>query len=173
MKDEKKDSEQNHLRKVQPSLLAMALVIGFVGGIIWSGIAYFAYYFHFTEISPTIILEPWAIGGWKKGWLGVIISILLIGILSIVSAFLYYVSLRRIKNMWGGILFGLLLFLLVFLVLNPMFPSIPPFREIGRDTMITSICLYLLYGVFVGYSISYEESEYQSMREKENKNASS
>lgn len=35
-------------------------------------------------------------------------------------------------------------------------------------TVITSICFYILYGVFIGYSISYEESEIRNSEKKEN-----
>ena len=46
-----------------------------------------------------------------------------------------------------------------FFVLNPLFPSLNPISELKRNTIISMVCLYLLFGVFVGYSISYEYNE--------------
>src|SRR5690606_33186290 len=117
-----------------------------------------AYVFNFTEIRPNVILEPWTIGAWKEGWLGTTISILLIGVISIVAALIYYAALRKFPNILVGAGYGIVLFLLVFFVLNPIFPGISPFHELERNTIITSVCFYILFGVFVGYSISYEES---------------
>ncbi|MGJ7921333.1 YqhR family membrane protein [Neobacillus sp. LXY-4] len=149
------------------SYMAMVITIGFVGGILWSGLAYLAYVFNFTEIRPNVIIEPWTIGAWKDQWLGTVISIILIGIISIGAAVIYYLALRKFSSMYVGLGYGLVLFLLVFLVLNPIFPGIHPFNELTRMTVITSVCIYILYGVFVGYSISYEENEIQRNDKRE------
>lgn len=138
------------------SFLIMVFWTGLFGGIFWGAIGYMAYLFNFTDISPNVILEPWALGNWKYGWLGKVISLIFLGIISIASAFIYYATLRKLKGMWFGLGFGVVLFLLVFFVLNPIFPGIKPFFELSRDTIITSICLYMLYGIFIGYSINYE-----------------
>ncbi|WP_147533931.1 YqhR family membrane protein [Bacillus marasmi] len=150
------------------SFFAMVMTIGFVGGLIWSTLAYFAYLFNFTEIRPNVIIEPWTIGAWKEQWLGTVISIILYGVISIGAAILYYSTLKKFNNMFVGLIYGILLFLLVFLVLNPIFPGISPFTELSRMTIITSVCLYILYGVFVGYSISYEENEIRNVERQKN-----
>lgn len=164
MSDDQQKLEQNQQEKPL-SFMAMVVLTGLFGGILWSTLAYFAYVFSFTEIRPNVILEPWAIGDWKESWIGTVISILAIGIVSIGAALIYYAALRKFKSIWAGAVYGIILFLLVFFVLNPVFPGISPFAELKRNTIITSICFYILFGVFVGYSISYEESELQ-MREK-------
>lgn len=148
--------EQNQHEKPM-SFMSKVLLIGFIGGVLWSGIGYFAYVFHFTEVHPNIILEPWALGAWKKQWLGTVFSILLIGVVSMIPALIYYAAFRKFTSIWVGICYGAAIFLLVFLVLNPIFPSMEPFGKLNKHTIITSICLYVLYGTFIGYSISYEE----------------
>lgn len=167
MAEEKARLEQNQKEKPM-SFLTMVVLTGLIGGILWSGLGYLAYVFNFTEIRPNIVLEPWALGDWKKQWLGTVISIVVIGVLSIVAALIYYATLKKIKNILGGVGFGIVLFLLVFLVLNPIFPGMDPIGELKRNTLITSACLYILYGVFVGYSISYEYQE-QEYRERQDK----
>ncbi|MBP2240840.1 high-affinity Fe2+/Pb2+ permease [Cytobacillus eiseniae] len=164
---EENQLEQNQREKPM-SFITMVILTGLFGGIFWSGLAYFAYVFNLTEIRPTVILEPWTIGDWKVGWLGTVVSIVLIGVISIVVALIYYVALRKFPSIFVGIGYGIVLFLLVFFVLNPIFPGISPFNELERNTIITSVCFYILYGVFIGYSISYEESElkYKAMKER-------
>jgi hypothetical protein len=166
MAEEEKQLEQNQREKPM-SFVTMVILTGLIGGILWSGLAYFAYVFNLTEIRPNVILEPWTIGEWKENWLGTLISILLIGVISIVGALIYYAALRKFSSIWVGVAYGIVLFLLVYFVLNPIFPGISPVTELQRNTIITSLCFYILYGVFVGYSISYEESELKYKRKKE------
>lgn len=45
---------------------------------------------------------------------------------------------------------------------NPIFPDVRTVTELTSDTIITTICIYLLYGLFVGYSISFEYNELNS-----------
>lgn len=167
MTGENEKLEQNHQEKPM-SQFAMALLTGFVGGILWSGLGYFASVFNFTEVRPNVLLEPWALGDWKERWLGTVISIILIGVLGMVAALIYYSALRKFKNIFISILYGIVLFFLVFFILNPIFPGIEPLNELRRDTIITSVCLYILFGTFVGYSISYEEEEQKLRAKREN-----
>jgi hypothetical protein len=162
MAEGKKKLEQEQHEKPM-SLVALTVITGLFGGIFWSSIAYLAYVFHFTKIRPNVILEPWALGGWKNGWLGTVISIVIIGLLSIGAALIYYFALRKFTQFYIGIGYGIILFLLVFWVLNPMFPGIEPLKDLGKNTIITSLCFYILYGVFIGYSISYEHNEIRNL----------
>lgn len=142
----------------------MVLTIGFVGGVFWSLLGYLAYYLNFTEIRPNIILELFTLNDLKNFWQGTLLSVFLIGLVSIGVAYIYYGTLRRIFSMWIGLCFGVMLFVIVFIVLNPLFPGIGPVSELERTTLITTICLYILYGIFIGYSISYEEFEIQRQK---------
>ncbi|WP_071395724.1 YqhR family membrane protein [Bacillus tuaregi] len=165
MADEKLSREE--MKEKPMSFMTLVVLTGLIGGIIFACLGYLAYIFSFTEIPPRVILEPWALGDWKKGWLGTVIAIILIGVLSIVAALLYYATLRKFNNIWVGIAYGIVLFLLVFFVLNPIFPGIRPINKIDLNTIITSICLYSLFGLFVGYTISYEENEIRSSKKEE------
>lgn len=37
--------------------------------------------------------------------------------------------------------------------------------ELPANTIISSLCIYILYGVFIGYSISFEAAELQTKDE--------
>ncbi|MBT2698287.1 hypothetical protein J7E79_12790 [Bacillus sp. ISL-40] len=145
------------------SFSVMVFWTGLFGGLFWGLIGCIASYLSFTEIRPNVILEPWALGHWKYEWLGTVISIILIGICSVVAAFIYYAVLRKFTGFWFGLGYGIVLFLVVFFILNPLFPGIKPFFDLKRDTIITSICIYIVYGIFIGYSINYE---YQNNNEQ-------
>ncbi len=148
------------------SFSKMVVITGFFGGILWSAIGYFAYYLNFIKVEPNIILEPFTVGTWRESWIGIVISIFAYGIISIVVAFLYYAILKKFKTVWVGAVYGIVLFLIVFIILNPIFPSMKPFFKLDVNTIITSVCLYLVYGVFIGYSISYEQQERSHYRDK-------
>ncbi|MBA4535787.1 hypothetical protein H1Z61_01205 [Bacillus aquiflavi] len=169
MPEEQQNLEQNQ-REDKMSFIGKTIVTGFIAGVFWSSIGQICYGLNLTEVSTNMILEPWAVGAWKNSWLGIVISILLIGFLSIGVALLYYVFLKKIKSMWAGIGYGVALFFLVFLILNPIFPEVEPLRKLEKNSIITLVCLYILYGVFIGYSISYEENEFHS---KENSQTTS
>ncbi|MBP3039769.1 hypothetical protein J9303_09755 [Bacillaceae bacterium Marseille-Q3522] len=141
------------------SFSAMVTLTGFIAGIIWGAVAVLASIFSFTEISPTVILDPWTVGEWKKGWLGILLSLFILGLLSIGVAFLYFFLLRRFKSMWVGVCYGIVLFCIVFLVICPLLFQTPSLTELSRDTIYTLLCLSVLYGVFIGFSISYEQTE--------------
>lgn len=150
---------QSGAQNVNPdaSLLGRVAIIGFVGGVFWSIIGVFVYYFNFAEVAPkTFILRSWLKTAWTDGWLGEVVSIFVCGFLSIAVAFIYYIILKKWYSMWGGVLYGILLWLLVFVVLHPIYPSIPSIQEMKLESIVSTVCLFIIYGVFIGYSIAYE-----------------
>ncbi|KZZ86266.1 MULTISPECIES: YqhR family membrane protein [Bacillaceae] len=141
------------------SILGRVAACGFAGGLIWSVMAFIASYFKLSEISPNMILQPVSAGAWKDGTAGNIVSICLISVISIGVAFVYYAILRRIHTIWAGIGFGIALWGFVFVLLTPLFPVLKPITDLDSNTVVTTLCIYILYGTFVGYSISYDYSE--------------
>jgi hypothetical protein len=162
------DQNQKKPKYPQPmSIPAAVFWTGFFGGVFWSTMGFFAYYFHFTKIHPNVVLVSWVVGDWKRGWQGTIISIIIIGFLSVGAAFIYYAFLKRFNGIWPGILYGFVIFLVVFFVFNPFLPSMGPVNKLNTNTIITSICLYIIYGLFIGYSISYEYSTRKMAKEEQ------
>ncbi|MBU8788794.1 MULTISPECIES: YqhR family membrane protein [Bacillus] len=161
--NEKQPEELEQNKREQPaSFIGRVVTTGFIGGILWSALGELAYLFKFSEVTPNMVLQPIAVGEWKNGFLGTVISILLIGVISIGAALLYFGCLKQIKGMWPGILYGAVLWGIVFYLFNPMFPDVQTVSELKRETVITTFCIYLLYGLFVGYSISFEYNELNS-----------
>ncbi|WP_226526509.1 YqhR family membrane protein [Metabacillus niabensis] len=163
-KKDQPDLEQN--KKEEPmSVMGKSIVTGFIGGVFWSALAYLAYILNFTEVSPNLILQPFALGNWKDGVVGNLISIIIIGLISIGAALVYYAILRRFDGVWLGLAYGVALWALVFFVLNPIFPNVETVLELSRGTIVTTICLYILYGLFIGYSISFDYKEFNTRLE--------
>ena len=158
--DQNKQKDQRQ-QEPQQSVVAKSLVTGFTAGILWSGLGAIAYIFHFTEVSPaSFIFRSFWQTEWTGTWLAEILAVLFIGILSLGVALLYYLLLKKQNGILPGALFGIALWGVVYLVLTPIFPAIPSFLELNSDTWVTTGCLFILYGVFIGYSISYEYREF-------------
>lgn len=156
-----KDDKRLEQNNIEPKMSQVSKVVttGLFGGVFWSFIAYIAFVLNFIEISPKLILQPIALGSWKNHTLGEFIGIILIGLISIGVAFVYYAVFKRFRSMWIGILYGAILWGIVFFILNPMFPDLKEIFELSRGTIVTSVCIYILYGLFVGYSISFDYNE--------------
>lgn len=147
------------------TLINNILTIGFVGGVLASFFGMTAHYLNFIDFSPKFILTSWSNQSWIKAWQGFLITMILFGILSIVVAFLYYWLLKKINNMVAYMLFGVVWWLILLIAINPMFKDLPTLAKMSSDSIITSMCIFVLYGVFIGYSISYDYQEY--LREEE------
>ncbi|MCJ8006804.1 YqhR family membrane protein [Lederbergia wuyishanensis] len=154
----KNEKEIEVVKKYQMSILQLASITGFFGGVIGTIFGYFVNYFNFTEINPKVILSPFT-GKWTDGWLGFVVTALLYGLLSIVVALLYYMVLRKQKSLIWGAIYGIIIFLIIFLALHPMIPDIKWLFRYNFNTIATELCFFLIYGLFIGYSISYEYDE--------------
>lgn len=163
-------SEQNRVDSAQTLLQTVrnrSLYMGFISGVIWSALGSMLYYLNFTKISHrSFTLESWNRASWIDTALGAVISIILIGLLSIFVAFIYFVLFKKIKSIWMGIIYGTILWGVVFYVLHPVFSNVPSIQKLEASTIISTLCLYVLYGVFIGYTISYDYAIFKYKKEK-------
>ncbi|MBO8154813.1 MAG: hypothetical protein H0Z32_00010 [Bacillaceae bacterium] len=157
MSDKQNPNYEQNQDEHPMSVLQKALLTGFVGGIFWGGLGSLAYFFNFTTIShSSFILRSFIIAPWTSGLLGELISLVLLGLFSMGASFIYYILLRRMNGMMPGIVFGIGLWFLMMFFLNPIFPAVPLIGEMNSTTIVTTVCQYILFGAFIGYSISYE-----------------
>lgn len=146
----------NRSKNIQRKLLPKVISTGFFGGIIWGLIAAFFGYFNFTSVTPkTFILRPFIQSEWTDRWMGQLLSILILSILSIGIALLYYYFLKKVDGISPGLVLGVVLWFIFFWLLEPLLHNIPKFYQLDSDTVVTTMCLFILYGVFIGYSISF------------------
>ncbi|HEU5141170.1 MAG TPA: YqhR family membrane protein [Bacillales bacterium] len=150
----KQDNKQKPI-----SFTSKCMLIGFWGGLICGVIGYIAYLMNFTVFGPALVLKPWALGEWKHELLGQIVGIFAIALLSILTSLIYKVILERWYTMWVGVIYGVVLWFVVFYLLNPIFPDMKSIADFDKNTLVTTICIYILYGLFIGYSVSFEYHE--------------
>ncbi|AXF54779.1 YqhR family membrane protein [Salicibibacter kimchii] len=132
------------------------LITGLFGGLLWGSIWYAAYFFNFTDVGPSLFWMAWSLGDWEEQMVGQWAAVGIFSLLSVAVAFFYRYVLARIKGMWMGFFFGIILWILVFFVANPLFAELEPLLEMEGITVVTTLCLFIMYGLFIGYSISYE-----------------
>ncbi|MEH7452236.1 YqhR family membrane protein [Gottfriedia acidiceleris] len=133
--------------------------IGFFGGIFWSTVLLVLSYFDFTQIGPNFVLERIKLGKWANGIVENLISIVGIGIISILIAFVFYFIGRKFNGVLPGIFFGLLLWVIVFILLGKIAFDLKAIKDYSSDTTVTTICLFILYGTFIAYSVSFAFQE--------------
>ncbi|WIF96901.1 MULTISPECIES: YqhR family membrane protein [Pontibacillus] len=148
--------EQNQKEKPM-SVISKALVTGFIGGVLWSFIGTVAYFFNFSTVSAgSFVIRSFVQNEWSSRWLGELIAILAVGLISLLIAILYFGLLKNTKGLWPSMAFGAALWFIVFFLFQPVFSAVPSLGDLDSDTIVTSLCLFILYGAFIGYSISYD-----------------
>ncbi|AUJ26293.1 YqhR family membrane protein [Virgibacillus dokdonensis] len=165
MNKQDKHLEQNK-HETPMTILSRSLLTGFIGGLIWSTFATILYYFNFSKIVPkSFILSSWLQVEWIDTWLGTLMTIFAIGVISIAVAFVYYLLFRKVNSLWMGVTFGGVLWGVIFIIMNPIFSSVPSVQKLNLDTIVSTLCVYVLYGTFIGYSISYDYQDLQRAKD--------
>ncbi|MFT8871081.1 MAG: YqhR family membrane protein [Sporolactobacillus sp.] len=134
-------------------------VIGLFGGLFWSFTGLICHLLNFSKIGPELILLPLPLPGWKAQMAGGWLAVALLTLLSVPVAFMYSLLLGRLQSFWIGPCFGLLMWGVIFLVLPLGFQALPSLIDrkfIDWNTATTTWCLFLLYGLFIGRSITFE-----------------
>lgn len=149
------ERSQQLIYEKQMSFRMKVPIIGFIGGFLASLFSYFAFYLNFSRIGPALVLMPFSVGGWKNTYIGQYVSVIIIALISIGVAYIYASLFKKKLRVWIGALFGLILWIIVFYILHPLFPGLKPVHQLDTNTIITSLSVYVVYGVFIGYSISY------------------
>lgn len=139
--------------------LGRTAVTGFFGGVLWSAAGLICYLLNFSKIGPSLLFAPLTFWTWRNKISAQLIAIAAISVLSIFIAVVYLFAFSKIKSIWFSIGFGLVLWGAVFLLFQPFLNGLPKITKIGLNTLTTTLCLYALYGLFIGYSISFDFEE--------------
>lgn len=145
------------LTRVNKLIFSKSLVIGFCGGIIWSTLFVLLHVFNMIEINPMILFET--IFGqkvWLAKWYTYIMLILVIGILSMIIAITYFFTLKKLKSWLVGGGYGVLIWTLLIVLLPLIMNGFTSISMYNIQTYVATLCVLLLYGTFIGYSISFE-----------------
>ncbi|MEI3611738.1 YqhR family membrane protein [Pseudogracilibacillus sp. SO30301A] len=143
--------------KLNRLLLLRTILTGFFGGLFSGLFLLFLHYFNMTEVRPKILLRIlFQNENWIEKWYANVVLIVLISIFSIVIALIYYVLLRHRKSWITGALFGVAIWVAIYFVMPIIIKNYNPFLYLNSESHVSMFCLFLLYGVFTGYSISFD-----------------
>ncbi|GBF11018.1 YqhR family membrane protein [Tepidibacillus sp. HK-1] len=151
-----KNQEQNQSTRVRKKKFHMAISIGISAGILWGLMSLVMYYLQFTDVGPSIFAKPFLNPDYDLKWQGHFVGVGFFIFYALIAAFLYAKFLAKYKSPWVGIAYGLALWAFVFIVLNPLLNLTKPLKELGWNTNSVMFSLFILIGLFIGYSLSAE-----------------
>lgn len=134
-----------------------SVTTGFIGGISLAIIYSISAYINVTNITYQDILAFFLIEGrWLESWYGFLFYLCFTGVLSVVLAMFYYGILRQFNGLLSGFLFGFILWIVIAVIIPITMFDIPLTSFLKSYTNVLNLCVLLLYGIFLGYSISYD-----------------
>jgi hypothetical protein len=133
-----------------------ALVIGFWAGVIWGLLRMFQVYFQFTKVPVYFLIKPWGTRTFLRSYYGTLSGLLTFIVLSIIAAFVYTLVFRKMKGPWIGLGYGAIWWLVLFVWIGPWTGMTLAIGRQDWTSVITDFCLFLVWGLFIGYSISFE-----------------
>lgn len=147
---------QGHNPKNGTNMWLFTLEVGLFAGLIWGGIKAILYFLHLTTVVPGYLVEPFfkhqflnSQPGYYVGW-GFFV------LFSLLATLLYVLLLRKLRGPYPGMLYGVVWWGIIFMLVGPTFHMIEPLRKLSTTTIISEFCLYLLWGLFIGYSTAHE-----------------
>ncbi|WP_239613830.1 YqhR family membrane protein [Cohnella mopanensis] len=149
------ESDKNNSPPPTKSLV-FSVKIGFFAGLIWGVVRWLATGLNFTNVTQAFLLDPFVprkmLGGfyWQAAGLGMFI------LMSMLAGLVYLAVFGRLRGPWPGIFFGAAWWGLFYAWLGPLIGAMPPLRQIGWNSIVTDFCLFLVWGVFIGFSIAFE-----------------
>ena len=149
-----KHSDDVVQKKTNP--YSYALFIGFFAGVIWGFVRWMFYGLKFTKELPGYWLEPFFRNSFLKTSWGAVAGIGGFIIFSIIAALIYQLLLHKLKGPWPGIIYGFAWWIIIFVLVGPWLNMTTVITKAGWEGLAAEICVSLLWGSFIGYSISFE-----------------
>lgn len=135
------------LRNTNIRKLFEAFSIGIWGAIIWGIIGILIHWFNLSKVSPIHISKIFLKEQLIFKWQGILIAFLLLTLCSILFSLIYVFLFSRFYTHWIGIVMGAILWAVTL-----------GWQKLGINSMSATFCLFILYGAFIGYSLSVEFS---------------
>jgi uncharacterized membrane protein YagU involved in acid resistance len=142
--------------------LKFFVYIGFFAGLIWGALKIAEYGLKFTKVSPGFLLEPFYKHQFLSSWLGMGMGWVAFIIMSVVAAVIYGFALRRIKGPWLSLAYGLVWWMMIYVIVGPRSGMVPSIQRLDRNSFYSDLCLFLMWGLFIGYSIVVEYTDNES-----------
>ncbi|WP_159882204.1 YqhR family membrane protein [Paenibacillus puerhi] len=160
---------RSHGKPVRTGKWSFALYIGFFAGLVWGGIKIIQNYFHFTSLPPGFMLEPFFLHKFLLSQAGFWIGWAVFTLFSVIASLLYALILAKAKGPWYGLGYGIMWWIVIFLFIGPITGMTKWIAYMELNTVITEFCLFVLWGLFIGYSISFEFTDERSREPDDSK----
>ncbi|GIP51982.1 MULTISPECIES: YqhR family membrane protein [Paenibacillus] len=161
-------NRQRNKRKKGTNLLRFSLQIGIFAGLIWGAVQGLFYYLKFTTVLPGYLVEPFFKHQFLQTQRGYYVGWLFFVLFSVIATLIYTLAFRKLKGPLPGMIYGIVWWAVIFLLLGPMLKMTSPIRELSFNTVFSEFCLFLLWGLFIGYTAA---EEYTNERAREPKGA--
>ncbi len=133
-----------------------ALKLGFFAGLIWGALKNLFYYLEFTKVVPLFLMKRLFTPTFTESWIGHLVGWGVFILFSMAMAVLYTALFSKIKGPWMGIGYGLAVWAFLYLLAGPVLGMLNWINKLDLNTIITEVCLFVLWGLFIGYSIAFE-----------------
>ncbi|MFB7815611.1 YqhR family membrane protein [Paenibacillus chitinolyticus] len=141
-----------------------ALYLGFFAGIIWGAVKIIEYIFKFTRVIPAFLAEPFYRHDFLLTWQGTLVGWLFFIVFSIQASFIYMFLFGKVRGPWMGVGYGIAWWCLLYLVIGPWTGMMGSMYFSDWNTILTDFCLFLVWGLFIGYSTAFEFTEEHSRK---------
>ncbi|MDF2961199.1 MAG: hypothetical protein K0S39_2934 [Paenibacillus sp.] len=141
-----------------------ALYIGFFAGLFWGAVKMVEHYFRFTSLPPGFLIEPFFKRSFLLTWQGYLLGWAVFILFSIAATLLYTAFLAKAVGPWVGVGYGMAIWGVIFLLVGPVTGMMNWIAFLDWNTILTEACLFMLWGLFIGYSIAFEFND-ESARE--------
>ncbi|MEK3723856.1 YqhR family membrane protein [Paenibacillus sp. FSL H8-0034] len=141
-----------------------SLYIGFYAGLIWGAVKMAESLFHFSNLSPGFMVEPFFKSSFLVTWQGYLLGWCVFIVFSIAASMLYALIFAKSAGPWAGLGYGAIWWGLIFLLIGPITGMMNWIAYLDLKTILTELCLFILWGLFIGYSIAFE---FNDERERE------
>ncbi|WP_440110562.1 YqhR family membrane protein [Paenibacillus sp. QZ-Y1] len=138
---------------------SFAVELGFFAGFIWGGLHWLFYLLHFTIVPLGFLAEPffkhdfiYTAAGHLTGWLFFILF-------SVLASLIYTFAFRKWKGPIPGMGYGIVWWIIIFVVVGPKLDMVKPLNALTWDSIITEFCFFLLWGLFIGYTVAMEYTD--------------
>ncbi|WP_168119261.1 YqhR family membrane protein [Paenibacillus sp. HB172176] len=136
-----------------------SLKIGFFAGAIWGLLRWLLYGMNFTKELPGFFLEPFFKHDFLASIQGSVMGLAAYMVFSMAAAALYYRILGKLRGPWPGIFYGLGWWAVLFIAGGPFMGMTVKLTNAGWNSIFTELCIFTLWGLFIGYSIAFEFTE--------------
>lgn len=154
---EKNDSLQKYM------LIVKIITIGLCGGLVFAFLILFSLYFHFVDLHMDDIVRFFNV---KHRLVAYCLFIVVIMFISLIVASIYYVTLKKQNNWLPAAIFGFVLWIILYVFIPFVSLNWNSLSMFSTETHVTTLCIAIMYGTFIGYSISFHYNMYNEHRAK-------